>query len=882
MTARLFRALLLCYPQRFRHLYGTEMELVFRRRLSRARDRGPAAYAGSLARAYVDLVIGAAAERFAPPLSAPSKDPMTTLFVRDLRMALRMLRRQPAFSATVVLTLAVAIGTTTAIASLVDAAIVRPLPYPGAGRLVSVVEESARFGKVPFAPPFLRDFREQTTRFDAVAAFTATWHVTVTGAGDARSVPAAFVSDGLFEMFGARAATGRLLTAGDHNAAAPVAVVSQAMWSRTFGAGTPLGGQIVRVDDRPITIIGIVAGDFRMPITASVAVTTRDTAEMWLPMSLNPLATLRTIPVANIVGRLKADATVDEARIEIAQLPARWSRTYREVPAAARYTAVPLASLVSEPVRRPLLALLSGVVVLLLIACANVASLMLARSASQASDLAVRAALGATRMRLVQQMLADSLVLAGAGTLLGLLFAWMAIGAVPSLALGDLPPSATIAMDWRVVAIAGLAGLIVALSVAVVPAVLASRLVLYSKIRDGARTVGGRGVRSALALAEVALALVLLVSAGLLARSFLTLSRVDPGFRAGQLVASGVSLPGTRYPTPESRRAFVDRTLDGMAVLPGVTRVAAVNRLPLGGGNVTVGVEIEGQPQPDGPVSMDRRVVTPGYFEALGIPLEGGRMFGTEDRPDAIDRVVAVNGAVARRFWPRGDAIGQRLRLMLRGGPGPWLRVTGVVGDVRHHGLDRAAHPEVYVPYAQASVESMVFLAQAGGDPASLREPIRQVVQGLDPLLPLRQEMPADLIRASVAEPRLRALLFNGFAVAALLLSALGIYGVVAQAVEQRTREIGVRVALGATRGSILSLVLRGGMRLVVLGIAGGLAASALVTRALRGLLFGVPALDPLTFAVVTALLLVVGTCAMLIPARRAMRLDPIEALRGE
>ena len=858
------------------------MDLLFRRRADRARAGGRLAFAGSLLRAYVDLAIGAAAERFAQRPAASSKDPMIKLFARDLRMALRMLRRQPAFCATVILTLAVAIGTTTAIAALVDAAIVRPLPYPNASRLVSVVEDTARFGKVGFAPPFLRDFREQVTTFDAVVAFTSTWQVTLTGAGEARSVPSSFVSEGLLEILGARVASGRLLTEADHNAAAPVAVFSQGLWNRTFGAGTPLTGQIVRVDDRPVTIVGIVAGDLRMPITSSAVVTSHDPAEIWLPMSINPLATLRTIPVANIVGRLKQGTTADEARVEIEQLPARWSAVYREVPATARYMAVPLSSLVSEPVRRPLLALLSAVLVLLLIACANVANLMLARSASQAGDLAVRAALGASRGRLVQQMLADSLVLAGAGTALGLLLAWIAIGAVPSLALGDLPPSAVIRMDLRVVAIAGLAGLLVALAVAVVPAVQASRIVLYAKIRDGARTIGGRGARSALVLTEVALALVLLVSAGLLARSFLTLSRVDPGFRASELLASGVAFPGTRYPTPESRRAILNRTLDAIGTMPGVTRAAAVNRLPLGGANVTVGVEIEGQPQPDGPVSMDRRVVTPGYFDALGIPLLSGRPFGNEDRPDAVERVVAINDAVARRFWPKGDALGQRLRLMLRGGPGPWLRVTSVVGDVRHHGLDKAAQPEVYVPYAQASVESMVFLARTNGDPSSLREPIRQVLQGLDPLLPVRQEMPADLLSASVAEPRLRALLFNGFAVAALLLSALGIYGVVSQAVEQRTREIGVRVALGATRGSILSLVMRGGLRMVVLGAAGGLAASALVTRALRGLLFGVPALDPLTFAFVTALLLVTAVCAILIPARRAMQLDPIDALRAE
>ena len=482
----------------------------------------------------------------------------------------------------------------------------------------------------------------------------------------------------------------------------------------------------------------------------------------------------------------------------------------------------------------------------------------------------------------MQQTLADSLVLATAGAALGLGLAWLALGAVPSLALGDLPSSSNIAMNLRVAAIAALAGVVVAVAVAVLPAVQASRVVLYAKIRDGARTVNGAGgrLRSALVHAEVALAIVLLVSAGLLARSFYSLTRVNPGFRAEALLASGVPMPGTRYPTPDSRRAFVARTLDAVGSLPGVSAAAAVNRLPLGGANVIVGVEIEGQPQPDGPVSMDRRVVTPGYFDTLGIPQLSGRRFGIEDRPDAVDRVVAINEAVARRFWPQGDAVGKRLRLMLRGGPGPWLNITGVVGNVRHHGLDRPAQPEVYVPYAQAPVESMVFLTQTPGDPAHLFEPVRQAIQAIDPLLPVRQDMPLDLIDASVAEPRLRALLFNGFALAALLLSALGIYGVVSYGVAERTREIGVRMALGATRGSILTLVMRGGLRTVVLGIAGGLALSTVATRAMRGLLFGVPAFDPVTLAAVTSALLFVAVIAILVPARRAMRLDPIRALK--
>jgi putative ABC transport system permease protein len=881
-SVRVFRLLLGLFSTRFRRAYGAEMEQVFCRRLSRAKERGTAAFVYELAHAYADLIASAIRQRFAGPANITVRDPMHVIVARDVKLAARTCLRRPAFFATVVLTLGLGIGAATAIASLVDATILRPVPYPNPDRLVAMVEDSPRFGKVSFAIAFVREFRERLTQYDAIAAFTSSWDVTLTGAGEARTVPAAFVSDGLLELFGARVRSGRLLTRADEQAASKVAVVSERFWARTFGAGTPLGGQIIQINDEPLTVVGILAGDFKMPITSSLAVANQQTAELWLPMSRNPFASVRTVAVANIVGRLAPGATVTNAQQEVSRLPAELSQAYPEVRADARYTAIPLARLVAEPVRRPLVALLGAVLVLLLIACANVASLTLARSASQAGELAVRAALGASRGRLMQQLLAESLVLAGAGTAMGVLVAWLAISVVPSLALGDLPPSATIQMSARVAAIAGVAGLTVAMLVAMVMAVQSSRAAAFRTIRDGARTVGGDGqrMRGALVFAEVALALVLLVSAGLLARSFWSLSRVDPGFRTDRLLANSVGMPGTRYPTPESRQAFVARVLDRIQALPGVARAAAVNRLPLGGANVLTGVEIEGQPQKDGPISMDRRVVTDTYFSTLGIPLRSGRAFVTGDSADTAERVAIVNEAVTRRFWPSGDPLDKRLRLMLRNGPGPWLRVVGVVGDVRHHGLDQPAQPEVYVPYAQAPVESMVFVAQTIGDPLQLAGPVRYVLQELDPLLPVRQETPDGLLHASIAEPRIRALLFNGFGLAALLLSALGIYGVVAHAVDRRTREIGVRMALGATRTSILGLVMRNGMRMVIAGAVAGLIAAAPVTLALRGLLFGIPALDPLTFAGVTGLLLLVAVFAILAPALRATRLDPTTALR--
>ena len=351
-SVRVFRLLLRLYSSRFRHAYGVEMEQVFCRRLSRSKDRGTAAFVSELAHAYTDLIASAISERLAGPTNITARDPMHVTVARDVTLAARTFLRRPAFFATVVLTLGLGIGAATAIASLVDATILRPLPYPSADRLVAIVEESPRFGRVSFPIALVREFREQLTHYDAIAAFTSSWDVTLTGAGEARTVPAAFVSDGLLELFGARVRSGRLLTPADEQAASRVAVLSERLWDQTFGRGTPLDGQIIRINDEPITVVGILAGEFKMPITSSLAVVNHRTAELWLPLARNPFASVRTVAVANVVGRLAPEATLADASLAVGRLPAVLSQSYREVTADARYTAISLAALVSEPARK--------------------------------------------------------------------------------------------------------------------------------------------------------------------------------------------------------------------------------------------------------------------------------------------------------------------------------------------------------------------------------------------------------------------------------------------------------------------------------------------------------------------------------------------------
>jgi putative ABC transport system permease protein len=511
--------------------------------------------------------------------------------------------------------------------------------------------------------------------------------------------------------------------------------------------------------------------------------------------------------------------------------------------------------------------------------------MLLARAAGRDSEMAVRASLGAAPRGLAAQVLTESATLTAAGTMLGAIIAWGALQIIASRGFAGLPPSARVGLDWRVAGFAIAAAVVTTLLVGTLPALRAVRRVSFGQLKGGARLTGhGTRLRDALVFAEVALAVVLLIGAGLLSRSFLALTSMEPGFSPERVLTGSVALPDIKYRDAASRRLFADDLLSRLSVLPGVERAALVNRLPFSGENVPVGVELEGRPQPDGkPVTMDRRVVSPSYFATMGIPILQGDTFGPEHRGDASDQVALVNSVVARLFWAGEHAIGRRVRLMLRNGPGPWLRVIGVVGDVRHHGLDQPAQPEVYVPYAQAPVASFVLLLRASGDPTDLARGLRSAVQRTDVDLPVDSiSTAASVLRESIAEPRLRTTLLNGFASVALMLAAIGLYGLLSFGVARRTREIGLRVALGAEPPAIVRLVLGRGLRLVVGGAAGGVIASLILSPHVERLLFGVTATDPATFVTVVGMLLVVGMVAAYIPARRAMRLDPMQALRSE
>ncbi len=903
----LYTRLLCVCPPAFRAAYGRDMALMFRDRCLAARARsGARGLLVCCAGGLVNLVAGGVRERLlerrrrvrafirrrgaAGAHDEPARgDSMPQTVRQDLRFAARNALRHPAFAATVALTLALGIGATSVIFSLVDATLLKPLPFRAPDGLFSILVTTSQreYARTPVSPANLPDLRRRIRSFTALAGFSSSWQLRLTLSGDPAFVNGQYVSAGLFDLLGVGPVEGRDFLPSEHLPNGPaVAIVSRAFWRQHFGPHTPLVRQVLQLDSRPYSIIGIMPDGFRLPFQASIVNQRAGSAELWLPFSLNPYAASRRVPVMNVVGRLAPAVTAAQARTDLDAAAAGLARDYPDTSAGQGLVAVPLHEEVAGRIEATLVVLFAAVAFLALIACANVANLLLARGVSRARELSVRSALGASRRRLVQELLTESLLYAIAGGLLGLLAAYVAIRALPLLDLPGMPRVTRIAMDYRVAAFDLALAVATALVSGLLPALQMSRQAASESLKESSRTVTGAGrrLRSAIVVGEVALAIVLLVGAGLLLRSFWDLSHVNPGFRTEHLAEFGVAPTPVRFPTAARRRVYMDDLLQRLSRLPGVDRAAGVNRLPLSGSNTLVGIEIDGRPAPagSGGSPVDRRVATPGYFRVMGIPLADGRAFDERDRSDA-PLVAIVNEQMSRQYWPDGRPLGRRLRLALLGGPGPWLTVVGVTGNVRHHGLGAPAHPEIYVPYAQAPVESMTMVLQTPVEPQSLLGSVRAQVWAVDPDQPIDDVASlSSVVSESVAAPRFRMLLVNTFAALALVLAAVGIYGVIWYSVSRRAPDIGLRMALGAGAGDIVRMIVREGLALASGGLAIGLLMSVMATRLLRALLFDVGPTDPITYATVAALLLAVAGVASYLPARRATRIDPIEALRSE
>jgi len=799
----------------------------------------------------------------------------------DLRYALRMLRRQPGFTAVALVALALGIGANTAIFSIVNGVLLRPLPYPDPDRLVQIWRD-LRLQDGPAqewaSAPVFFEWQAQTDVFERVAAVTG-WGPSLTGAGDPERVVGAQVSRDYFEALGARPVLGRGFTVEeDRPDGPPVVALSGALWRR-LGADPDLLGATLVLDGVSHAVVGVLPDDFRPAVVPD--------AGIFRPLRLDPAARGRNNAVLLVIGRLRLDMSLDDARARLDVLARRLEAEYPATDAGARIALVPLHEQVAGPFRPALLALLGAVVFVLLIACANVANLLLARASARGREVALRAALGAGRWRLARQLLTEALVLAAGGSLLGVLMAAWGVDALVAASPVSTAGFGDVGLDLRVLGYTALVTVLTGLAFGLAPFVTLTRLRVTSALKDAARgssTAGGRRVRGALVVAEVAVSLVLLVGAGLLVRSFVRLLAVDPGYRTDHVLTAPLNAPASRYAERPQIAAFYDRVLDRAHALPGVRRAALVSILPLVPGDNDASFSIEGRPAPandfDQPVAW-YRMASPGYFDTMGIRLVRGRGFTDADGADA-PRIVIINEALASRYWPGEDPVGRRVRL--GGGPdAPPATIVGVVGDVLQRGLDAAPVVEMYIPYRQIPSRFMTLVLWTDGEPGALAGALRSAMREIDPNLPLTGLATMDDLRArAVAQPRFLMALIGAFALTALMLAAIGIYGVVSYGVTQRTSEIGIRMALGADRRQILALVVGGGFRLVLVGVALGVAGAAAVTRGMTMLLFEVTATDPWTFAATTAGLAGVAALASLVPALHATKIDPMVALREE
>jgi predicted permease len=798
--------------------------------------------------------------------------------LQDVRYALRSLRHHPIFALTAVLTLALGIGANTAIFSAVEGVLLRPLPFPEPERLVTVWGHHASIGREAASLPDYLDWRRESRSFSGMAA-RANTQFTLTGAGDPAVVRGAVVTANYFRVLGAPIPVGRGFGDDEEKSgAARVAVLSDGFWRREFGGRPDAVGRQLTLGGVPYTIVGAGARGVSVP----------DDVDVWAVLTTDTTLGRRN-DFLEVVGRLAPGVDVRRAQEEMTTIARRLERSYPGSNAGWGVELVGLQERVVGEIRPALLLFMGAVGLVLLIACANVANLMLARVASREREVTIRAALGASRRRLVRQLLTESVVLALAGGALGLGLAVWGVRALHALEPGTIPRLDEIAVDGSAFAFALVLSVATGLLFGLVPA---GRILSYD-LRGGLAE-GGRGMaghrsagrtRGLLVLAEVALACVLLVGAALLLRSFVGLQGVDPGFAPGGILTARVTLPRSRYDDPARQAAFTDALLERMRGLPGVGSAALASHAPLGDGPPYWAFSVAGVEQPPPEVVQDAVVyrTSPDYFRTFAIPLLRGRLYGAGDRADAAP-VALVSETLARRYWPDRSPLGARITL---GDPtdtaSVWLRVVGVVGDVRQEGPVAAAYPQLYLPLAQLSSRSLLIALRTTGNPLSLTPAVKRAIADIDAQLALGSVATMDeRVAGTLARPRVNAVLLGGFAVTALVLAALGIYGVVAYGVAQRTRELGIRMALGARGDDVLRLVLRQGMAPVLAGLAVGLGGAAAGSRVLRGLLYGVGATDPLTYAGVALFLAAVALVASYLPARRAAMADPVIALRNE
>ena len=810
--------------------------------------------------------------------------------LQDLKYGLRMLVKNPGFTAVAVLTLALGIGANTAVFSVANAVLLKPLPYTDPDRLMTVESMDTRHGLAPdpLSYPDFFDFRARNHVFEHLVTSRDT-NMILTGAGEPVQLDAEMVTWDLFSALGVRPELGRGFVQGEEAAGTHVAVLSHSLWQRLFGGDPHIVGRTVTLDRQPYTVVGVAPIGFAFPVNQpDIQLWTTIAADREAPPGDQPITEQRGAHLLRALGRLKPGVSIEQARADLDVIAQALAKQYPDTNTNTRRTSVrpALETLVGKS-RTPLLILLGAVGLVLLIACANIANLLLARTASREHEMAVRAAIGASRGRVIRQLLTESLLLAMLGGAAGIVMADYALHLLLPLGGESIPRLAQAGVDGRVLAFSLLLAFITSVLFGMAPAVQASKIDLTGSLKEQSRGSTNRHdrLRGVLVVAQVTLGLVLVTGAGLLVASFLHLEQSDLGLKPDHLLTYWFSLPETEYKTAQ-QMAFYDQLLEHMHALPGVQSAAGVWPLPLGGDNATVSFNIEERPAPP-PRRPSARMAfaTPTYFSTAGIPLLKGRPFTTHDDEKAPP-VLIVNKAFADKFFPGEDVIGKRIT---PGATGPGQKgetlheIVGVVGSAKLFALDAEPQPIYYFPYKQPAWMPPVVMVRTSVPPRTLESAIRGQMAALDPLVPVFQVRTMDeLLSTQVTEARFHTLLLGCFAGIALLLTMVGLYGVMAYLVTRRTREIGVRIALGASQAAVLSMVLKQAMRLVAAGLAIGLVGSFAAIQLLRSMLYGVSPWNLPVFVLAALLAALTATLAAYLPARRATKVDPMTALRCE
>ncbi len=891
-----FRALLRLYPRRFRSTYGTEMERLFADRFADAEGQR----AVFLLRSLLNVAMSGIAERWAArrvnrqrrSATAAIEGGTMSGLLQDIRYAFRLLSRQPAFSLFVVVTLAVGIGANSAVFSVVNGVLLKPLPHYQSDRLVAVwgrfdPESGFDFPQFPLSNPEYIEYRDHTRMLSDIAAYRTTSATVIHGGAEPERVPAALVTANLFQLLGAAPVLGRTFADAEDRPDGPhVVVLSHGYWQSRFAGDSRVVGSTVRVNGEPTTILGIMPERFGYPL---------NTTRLWMPLGIDPANPgNRKGHGIRAIGRLAPGAEMTTARAELQALMNSWKARLPDVHTGHYLFIRPLLEDVAGSVKPALILLLASTGFVLLIVCANVASVVMARGEARGREMAIRGALGADRGRLIRLSLVESGLLASAGGALGLALGYAGVRALLAVDPSSLPRSADVGIDGRMVLFAAATSFASAMLVGLIPALRAARPDLQTALREssGSATPGARRLwfRAALVASEVCLTVLLVIGAGLMLRSFSRLLAVEPGFRPDGLITASLSPPQKDYDDPERVESFYAALIARLRALPGVTAASAGTTIPMWNDQGVWDFEIDGRPTPgSGEVAWNAAavIVRPGYFETLGVPLVRGRFFNESDNARSM-AVAIVNEAMAAKFFPGQDPLGRRIRIAGVTVPEGWMTIVGVSGNVRTQSLDEPARPAYHFPqvqtpkFGEGAFRNMSIIIRTA-QPETTTGLLRSAVRELDPSIALYDVQTADaIIDQSVARPRFTTVLLSVFAFVGLILGISGIYGVLAYTVARRTQEIGIRRALGAASGRVVRDVVLVGLKPVAAGLVLGIAASYWTTKLWSTQLFGVSPIDPVVYAAVAAGVLVVSVAAALVPARRALRVSPLVALRSD